>query len=1042
METTLLLVDDHAIVRSGLRLLLEKQPDLRVVGEAGDGQAAIELAQELAPDVVVMDISMPNMDGIEATRRILDESPGIKVIVLSIHGDSRYVKDMLQAGAAGYLLKESVPEELVRGIRTVSQGEVFLSSAITGVVVGQYIDLLTESPLEALESIKITKLLRPQAAQHTISRPRLLTQFEGWRQRPLTLVSAPAGYGKSTAVSQWLESCGCPNAWLSLDEGDNDLRGFLTYLVSAIQTQFPELLREMERMLATPVLPPMQVLVNTLVNELESCPQHCVLALDDYHVIVDEPVHDLLSELLKQPPRPLHLVLITRTDPSLDLPILRAYNQIGEVRARALSFTFEETETYLEQISGRKIEPAVVKALLTKTEGWVIGLRLITLSARDDFDLVNASEVLHSEVQTLDYLIAEALSRQPREVQAWLLKTSILDRFCVSLCEAVCAPPDNGGASGLDGNAFIEWLVQANLFLFSLDHRRRWFRYHRLFQELLRSQLGNTLSAVDISALHARASRWFAENGLIDDAIRYALAAEDISYVVHLVEQNRYDLMNSEQWQRLGQWLKVLPPETVEKNPMLLLAQAYLYEYRGDIVESFAFRDRAEALLSTLPLDSPERNALKGEIAVLYGEQYLLTGEVDLAMESANTALEFVPANALHIWSYAIGEQVLVHQMVGDINRGRKVVEGILKGHASLAGITEARMMLWFCLANWMEGDLDALKESALRCLQLGERHQLPESYSFGRYFLGACHYVRNELEAAEQYLAPLFDDPHTARPQYWVQGGCTLALIHHAQGRKTEAVDVVESMIVHKEETKDMLALSVVRAFRVELALLQGHTREAEAMSTQAVYDVLPAIWFRYVTQLTSAKVLLAQNRPESLMQAIAQLEQLDGFLQGIHRKTIRIDLLALQALVLDALGRKTAADHKLLESLALASPGGFIRNYVDLGQPMAILLRRLKKQGLVGDQVAYVDEIMAAFASPPSSASPAPQPDSIEALTEREMQIVRLLATELTTDEIASQIMVSVSTVRTHSKNIYSKLNAHSRIEAVVRAQELSLI
>ena len=160
METTLLLVDDHAMFRMGLRLLLERESDLRVVGEASDGQAAIEAAQELAPDVVVMDISMPSMDGLEATRRILAEAPETKVIVLSIDGDSRYVKDMLQAGAAGYLLKESVPEELVNGIWSVSQGEVFLSGAITDVVVGQYLDLLNESsPKEALESIKITKLL-------------------------------------------------------------------------------------------------------------------------------------------------------------------------------------------------------------------------------------------------------------------------------------------------------------------------------------------------------------------------------------------------------------------------------------------------------------------------------------------------------------------------------------------------------------------------------------------------------------------------------------------------------------------------------------------------------------------------------------------------------------------------------------------------------------------------------------------------------------------------------------------------------------------
>ena len=117
MDTTVLLVDDHAMFRSGLRLLLEKESDLKVVGEAGDGQTSLDLVGELAPDVVVMDISMPDLSGIEATRQILAAHPGTKILTLSIHGEKRFVDDMLAAGATGYLLKESAPEELIDGIR-------------------------------------------------------------------------------------------------------------------------------------------------------------------------------------------------------------------------------------------------------------------------------------------------------------------------------------------------------------------------------------------------------------------------------------------------------------------------------------------------------------------------------------------------------------------------------------------------------------------------------------------------------------------------------------------------------------------------------------------------------------------------------------------------------------------------------------------------------------------------------------------------------------------------------------------------------------
>lgn len=116
---------------------------MQVVGEAGDGQAAIDRVRELSPDVVVMDISMPNFNGIEATRQIVAESPNTRVVALSIHSGKRFVEDMLSAGAAGYILKLSAPEELVKGIRAVIRGEVFLSADITGVVVSQFLKLLS-----------------------------------------------------------------------------------------------------------------------------------------------------------------------------------------------------------------------------------------------------------------------------------------------------------------------------------------------------------------------------------------------------------------------------------------------------------------------------------------------------------------------------------------------------------------------------------------------------------------------------------------------------------------------------------------------------------------------------------------------------------------------------------------------------------------------------------------------------------------------------------------------------------------------------------
>ena len=321
METTVLLVDDHPLFRQGLRLLIERDAGMRVVGEAGDGQQAIDLARELSPDVVVMDITMPDVNGIEATQRILAASPGTKVVALSIHGEKRFVEDMLLAGARGYILKESAPEDVVNGIRAVTRGEVYLSAGITKVVVSGYKERLSGDPSAAKQVGKtsatptvLTKLHRPRISQRVVSRPRLLGLLEAGRRRPLTLVSAPAGYGKSTLVSQWLESIEseCPSAWLSLDGRDNDVRVFMTHLVAAVQTQFPEALQGTSLLVNAPALPPLPVLAGTLVNEVALVPRRFILVLDDYHRIVEPSIHELLSELLRHPPKTLHLVLVTR----------------------------------------------------------------------------------------------------------------------------------------------------------------------------------------------------------------------------------------------------------------------------------------------------------------------------------------------------------------------------------------------------------------------------------------------------------------------------------------------------------------------------------------------------------------------------------------------------------------------------------------------------------------------------------------------------------------------------------------------------------
>jgi two-component system, NarL family, response regulator NreC len=165
MPIRILLADDHTVVRDGLRALLEKQPDMEVVGEAADGRDSIRLAEEQKPDVVFMDIAMPGMNGIEATRRIVTANPATAVVILSMHQDESYVLRALKAGAKGYLLKDSLRSDVIEAVRSVSQGRSFLTKKVSRILQEDYVrqlerrglddtyDLLTDREREVLQLI-------------------------------------------------------------------------------------------------------------------------------------------------------------------------------------------------------------------------------------------------------------------------------------------------------------------------------------------------------------------------------------------------------------------------------------------------------------------------------------------------------------------------------------------------------------------------------------------------------------------------------------------------------------------------------------------------------------------------------------------------------------------------------------------------------------------------------------------------------------------------------------------------------------------------
>jgi DNA-binding NarL/FixJ family response regulator len=417
IAATIILVDDHPVFRQGLYHLLRKEKDFKVIGEAGDGEVAVEMVRRDKPDVVIMDINMPNLDGIEATRRIVSEHPKTRVVALSVHSGKQFVRDMFQAGAVGYLLKESVPEEMIEGIRTILSGDVYLSKTISNILVSDYKTLIPEPDVSSsivTSSLLYTKLHRTPITARIIPRTRLVEFMESGTQNPMTLVAAPAGYGKSILASQWMEVSGLPSGWVSLDEGDNDFRIFLSYFLEAILTVFPEQVLKTKAVITATRLPSVKEISHSLLNDLEALPKRCILVLDDYHYINNASVNNFIAELLIHPSPSIHLALITRRDPALPLTTLRARGMLTEITLEHLRFTVPETKLFMERFLHISVTDKTATVLEDKVEGWVTGLHLAALSIRSDADQDRLTDGLeHSSQYVRDYLIQEALSKAP-----------------------------------------------------------------------------------------------------------------------------------------------------------------------------------------------------------------------------------------------------------------------------------------------------------------------------------------------------------------------------------------------------------------------------------------------------------------------------------------------------------------------------------------------------------------------------------------------------------------------------------------------------
>ncbi len=898
---------------------------------------------------------------------------------------------------------------------------------------------------ENSSSLIQTKLNRPPLPVDLVPRPHLTTCLEQRRERPLTLVSAPAGYGKSTLISYWLESVDCPSAWLSLDERDNEIGIFLGYFLAAIETIFPGAMSETKALLMVAPLPPISAMARIMINELNQIEEPFILVLDDYHLIESQIIGDLINELLLHLPRNLQIVLGTRKDPPLDLVSLRAKSQVTEIRIQDLRFNLEEVKQFFHKMVGTSIDWTDIVGIDAETEGWVTGLRLAALAmrhriGRDSFP----GEISAQNRYVTEYLVTEILAKQEYWLSECMLKISILERFCADICEEVClqgaeSHKNELAGSQLSGVGFLEFMQDSNLFVVPLDDQDEWFRYHHLFRHILQQELFSRFSVEQIEELHIAAGHWYAQEGLLEEALNHLLTGGETKAAIKLVSKHRRRLMNAGRWPRLERWLNLFSSEMIEKSAELWMLKTWLVYHHGLWSELPAQLEQLSAIMAGKP-DQELANNLTGEINSLKSLVAYHSGDIEGAISMARQALDFLQGD---FWIARVLARTYLSislLLSGDASGGYHAIYDAFQEEKVQSEHLKVTLLMTACYFHWISADLHSAAQAARKSIEICPETDYQSILGYGKYNLARVYYQQNKLAEAEELFASIVAKPYHNFGECYTSSACGLVMTLQAQGNAAKARQVTDVTIAFLLETGNTTQLPFALALQAELDLMQERLPSARkwAEKLNKMPPMVPMAGF-IAPNLTLIKVWLAENTPASLNKAAKLLNQIRKYLMSIHHARLQIETLALQALWQDAVGDQPAALVTLEKSLKLAQPGGFIRLFVDLGPQMEVLMSRLN---LDRDLQNYIEQIRSVFQESRRETQVLDLEDYPKPLTNREMQILELLKGRLTNKEIASQLVISPGTVKAHTIRIYRKLAVNSRRQAVEKAIALGIL
>jgi LuxR family transcriptional regulator, maltose regulon positive regulatory protein len=941
------------------------------------------------------------------------------------------------------------------------------------------------SQLERISSMETdnplhTKLAPPRLHTPLVAREALLDRLDDGLDRKLTLLSAPAGFGKTTLVSQWLARLNIENvelrngaetqhsqfsilnssfkvAWVALDAGDNDPVRFWRYVLTACQGFAADVGAAALAQLHAPQPPNFELLLTLLINDLAALPRanlpSNILALEDYHLITMAQLHATMTFFVDQLPPTLHLVITTRRDPPLPLARLRARLEINELTAADLRFSASETQAFLEQTLAVPLAPQAIARLDARTEGWVTGLRLATLALHHHQSPSEVERFLDTFAgnhrHILAYLLDEVLTVQSKAIQDFLLHTTFLDRLTAALCDAVMGRDDSA--------LLLEELERANLFLIPLDGHGSWYRYHTLFAEAMQHLAQQRLDAEQRRALSERASLWYTEQGLLPEAVELALAAAAFERVAELIARSIEPRLVNNEYTTLRRWLSQLPQAVLRRHPALCFTYALAIQFTSD--------RRAPEIMALLepPLRLAEEEwRAQGDQRQLGAVQALRAmaawwqGDVALAFHSAHAALASLPEDEMQWRSISLLFIASEQLLAGQLNAAQQtilVARGVCEKVGNIYGLLSATNVLADVRVG--QGELHQAAGLYHQARALIEVHRLQTDqahFEQARALIGlaAISLAWNDLDAAACAAEEARDlGQHIDEEFIYAPATLIWAEVLHSRGQAADAQALLHTLSAQLPQRRWPFLLRAVALQQARLALHGGQVAAVQrwSMSLTPLAD-LP-VQQQEAEALLCARLHLAQAEPEAALYLLSQWQR-DA--QAGGRTRSQVEMYLLRALAYFSQEKLTEAKATLRTALTLARPYGEQGLFVHEGTSqayrppgaLAALLRALLVEVKEVPLLSSLRTLLLAVAKAPTTAGEASTPPPgllLEPLSPQEERVLRLLAAGLTNPEIARELIVSVNTVKTQVQSIFRKLQVNNRQEARDAARHLNL-